>query len=154
MQLMETQEVFFISDSVLVSNEWIQLKLENVALVSKVNVIESTASLIDKISKNDEYLLKNVYVFVGNIENTKGDRSLMDKNEICDSYASPGMKKEKIIIRCKPSSLEGRFVNIQRLDQSVLNVGEIEVIGKEMSFDGTKKGFYLFIIIYKNLIGL
>ena len=121
--------------------------------MSKVNVIESTASLIDKISKNDEYWLKNVYVFVGNIENTKGDRNLMDKNEICDSYASPGMKKEKIIIRCKPSAIEGRFVTIQRLDQSVLNVGEIEVIGKEMSFDGTKKGFYLFIIIYRNLIG-
>ena len=110
--------------------------------MSKVNVIESTASLIDKISKNDEYLLKNVYVFVGNIENTKGDRNLMDKNEICDSYASPGMKKEKIKIRCKPSAIEGRFVTIQKLDQSALIVGEIVVIGKEISVGGTQKGLY------------
>ena len=131
---------FFSSDPVIASNEWIQLKLENVALVSKVVITESASILIDNTSKNDVYRLRNIYVFVGNVENTQDDRNLMDTNEICDSFAGPGMKKEEIIISCKPSAIEGRFVTIQKLDQSVLNVGEIEVIGKEISFDGTKKG--------------
>ena len=74
---------FFSSDPVIASNEWIQLKLENVALVSKVVITESASSLIDKTSKNDGYRLINIYVFVGNIENTKNDRNLMDSNEIC-----------------------------------------------------------------------
>ena len=131
---------FFRSSSLIAGNEWIQLKLENVALVSKVVIREGESSLIDKTSKNDEYRLRNVYVFVGNIENTKDDRNLMDKNEICDSYSGPGMKEEEIIISCKRSAVEGRFVTIQKRDQSVLSVGEIEVIGQEISFDGTKKG--------------
>ena len=131
---------FFVSDKAIASNEWVQLKLENVALVSKVVITESATSLIDKISKNDEYRLKNVYVFVGNIANTKDDRTLMDTNEICDSYAGPGMKEEEIVLSCKPSAIEGRFVTIQKLDKSVLTIGEIEVFGKELSFDGTNKG--------------
>ena len=133
---------FFSSDPVIASNEWIQLKLENVALVSKVVITESASSLIDKTSKNDGYRLINIYVFVGNIENTKDDRNLMDTNEICDFFAGPLMKDEGIIISCKPSALEGRFVTIQKLDQSALIVGEIVVIGKEISFGGTQKGLY------------
>ena len=131
---------FFVSDTAISSNEWIQIKLENVALVSKVVITESATSLIDKVTRDDEYRLKNVYVFVGNIANTKDDRNLMDTNEICDSYAGPGMKEEKIVLSCKPSAIEGRFVTIQKLDKSVLTVGEIEVFGKELSFDGTYKG--------------
>ena len=131
---------FFSLDPVIASNEWIQLKLENVALVSKVVITESASILIDNTSKNDVYRLRNIYVFVGNVENTQDDRNLVDTNEICDNFTGPGMKKEEIIISCKPSAIEGRFVTIQKLDQSVLNVGEIEVIGKEISFDGTKKG--------------
>ena len=131
---------FFVSDTAISSNEWIQIKLENVALVSKVVITESATSLIDKVTRDDEYRLKNVYVFVGNIVNTKDDRNLMDTNEICDSYAGPGMKEEEVVLSCKPFAIEGRFVTIQKLDKSVLTVGEIEVFGKELSFNGTKKG--------------
>ena len=81
---------------------------------------------------------------LGDIANTKNDRNLMDTNEICDSYAGPGMEEEKIVLSCKPSAIEGRFVTIQKLDKSVLTVGEIEVFGKELSFDGTKKGLKVF----------
>ena len=136
-------KTFFVSDLVIATNEWIQLKLENVALVSKVVITESASSLNDKTSKNDVYRLININVFVGNIENTQDDRNLMDTNEICNSFAGPGMKEEEIIISCKPSALEGRFVTIQKLDQSALIVGEILVFGKEISFDGTQKGLYI-----------
>lgn len=131
---------FFRSNSLIAANEWIQLKLENVASVAKVVIRESASSLIDKTSKNDQYRLRNVHVFVGNIKNTKDDRNLMDKNEICDSYSGPGMKEKEIVISCKRSPVEGRFVTVQKLDQSRLNVAEIEVIGQEISFDGTRKG--------------
>ena len=133
-------KTFFVSSPEITPDEWIQLQLENLALVSKVIITESSSSLIDKESKKDEYRLRNVYVFVGNIEITNDDRNLMDRNEICESYPGPGMIEEKIVLTCKPSAIEGRFVTIQKLDKSVLTVGEIEVIGKELSFDGTKKG--------------
>ena len=131
---------FFLSDAEIASNEWIQLKLENVALVSKVVITESATSLIDKMGKNDEYRLRNAYVFVGFIENTKDDRNLMETNEICDYYTGPGIKEVGIIISCKPSVIEGRIVTIQKLDKSVLNIAEIKVFGKEISFSGAKKG--------------
>ena len=122
-------------------DEWIQLQLENIALVSKVIITESSSSLIDRKNKKDEYRLRNVFVFVGNIEITQDDRDLMDRNKICESYSGPGMIGEEIVLNCKPHAIEGQFVTIQKVDHSVLNAGEIEVIGKEISFNGLKKGF-------------
>ena len=144
-------KTFYASNPVLKPDEWIQLQLENLALVSKVIITESSSSLIDRESKKDSYRLRNVCVFVGNIETTNDDRNLMDRNKICESYSGLGMIGEEIILSCKPSAIEGKFVTIQKLDHSVLNVAEIEVIGKELSFNGLKKGFLNAYHFHRNL---
>ena len=131
-------------------DEWIQLQLENLALVSKVIITESSSSLIDKNSKKDEYRLRHVNVFVGNIEITNDDRNLSDRNDICEFYSGPGMIGEEIVVSCNPSAIEGQFVTIQKLDHSVLTIGEIEIIGKEITFDGLKIGLSFLIIFIEN----
>ena len=122
------------------SGEWIQLQLENVAVVSKVVITESASSHINKTSKRDEYRLRNVQVRVGNTQTTKASPGLIDQNDLCDTYIGPGKREEEIALACKPSVLVGQFITVQKLEQSILNVAEIEVIGKEIAFNGTKKG--------------
>ena len=133
-------ESFFLSRTAMVTGEWIQLQLENVALVTKVVITESSFGRVDKASKKDEHRLRNIYIRVGDIETSKDDHSSIEKNELCGTFPGPGVKEEKIIVTCKPSASKGKFITVHKMDQSILNIAEIEVIGKEITSNGTVTG--------------
>ena len=133
-------KTYYLSSTAIVTGEWVQLKLENVALVSKVVVTESAFQGIDKTNKKNDYRLKNLDVRVGNTQTTRDDHGLIDQNDVCATFSGPGMREEEIVLTCEPSAIKGQFVTVHKVDQSILNIAEIKVIGKEMTFDGTKKG--------------
>ena len=133
-------KTYFLSSTAIVTGEWVQLKLENNALVSKVLITESAFQGIDKNNKKNEYRLKSLDVRVGNVQTTTDDHGLIDQNDICGTFSGPGMREEEIALTCEPSAIKGQFITIHKVEQSILNIAEIKVIGKEITFDGTKKG--------------
>ena len=139
-------KTYYLSSTAIVTGEWVQLKLENVALVSKVVITESAFQGIDKNNKKNEYRLKSLDVRVGNTQTTRDNHGLINQNDICDTFSGPGMREEEIVLTCEPSAIKGQFVTVHKIDQSILNIAEIKVIGKEMTFDGTKKGKLLAVV--------
>ena len=119
----------------MVTGEWVQLQLENVALVTKVVIMDSSFGQVNRASKRDEHRLRNIQIRVGDVKTSKDDHSLIEKNVLCGKFPGPAMREEMIVVTCEPSALEGKYITVQKLEQSILNIGEIEVIGKELAFN-------------------
>ena len=117
-------DTFFASSDNATINAWIQLELKNAGSVRSVQITNREDCCGQR--------LKNMEVRFGNTSVMKTEQVPISSNTVCGSFGGPGSDGELIVIDCN-QTVEGKYVTIQTLDDTVtqINIAEVQVIGNE-----------------------